>query len=220
MPSRRLLHDALRIAAAMLCVVAITYQLARLQGHPGFRGPGNFFSFFTIQSNILAAAALVLAALVRRSERSAAFDALRTAATFYIAITGVVFAALLSGLQEQLDTHNPFANSVLHYVIPAAAVLDWLIDPPRHRFAWRIALAWLAYPAAWFVYTLVRGRAVGWYPYPFVDVSQHGYGRVLVNGLVFLVAFAAGALALARTATWRSGEAGPPVAARSADAGG
>jgi hypothetical protein len=204
-PSRARVHDVLRVAIALLAAAAITYQLARLQGHSSFRGPGNFFSFFTIQSNILAATALVLAALVRRDERSLAFDAARTAATFYIAITGVVFAALLSGMQEQLDTHNPFANSVLHYVIPAAAALDWLVDPPRHRLGTKVALGWLAYPAAWFAYTLVRGAAVGWYPYPFVDVSQHGYGRVIANGLVFLGAFAVGALAIARVVAWRTG---------------
>jgi hypothetical protein len=150
---RALAHDVLRVAVAALAVVAITYQLARLQGHASFGGAGNFFSFFTIQSNILAAAMFVLAALVRGGERSRAFDSARTAATFYIAITGVVFAAFLSGLQEQLDTHNAFANSVPHYVIPAAAAIDWLVDPPRHRFRTKVALAWLAYPLAWFVYT-------------------------------------------------------------------
>ncbi len=212
-------HGVLRVGAALLAAVAITYQLALLQGHASFRGAGNFFSFFTIQSNILAAAMFVLIALVRREERTLAFDSARTAATFYIAVTGVVFAALLSGLQEQLDTHNAFANSVLHYVIPAAAALDWLADPPRHRLSAKVALAWLAYPLAWFAYTLVRGSVEHWYPYPFVDVSQHGYGRVVLNGLVFLVAFGVGALSLARMAAWRTGKA-PPLAVPSAGAGG
>lgn len=202
---RDLFLSILRVAVAVLGVVAMTYQLALLQGHPSFRGEGNFFSFFTIQSNILAVMALVLTALVRTTERSLAFEAARAAATFYIAITGVVFALLLSGLQEQLDTHNPFANAVVHYVLPAAAVVDWLIDPPRQRLGTRIALTWLAYPIAWFAYTLIRGRFVDWYPYPFVDVSQHGYARVFLNAIVFLVAFAAGALAFARVAAWRAG---------------
>jgi carbon starvation protein CstA len=218
-PSRARVHDVLRIAAALLAVVAITYQLARLQEHPSFGGAANFFSFFTIQSNMLATVALVLAALVRRDERSLGFDAARTAATFYVVITGVVFAALLSGLQEQLDTHNPFANSVLHYVIPAAAAIDWLVDPPRHRLGTPVALAWLVYPVAWFAYTLARGSAVGWYPYPFVDVARNGYGGVLLNGVVFLAAFALGALALARVAAWRTGRS-EPVAVPSAHAGG
>ena len=174
----------------------MTYQFTRLQGTPSFK-PGNFFSFFTIQSNIMAAAMLALAALVRRDERSQRFDALRGAVTFYIAITGVVFALLLSGLQEQLDTHNAFANFVVHYLIPAVLVLDWIIDPPRHRLGLRTALLWLIYPLAWFAYTLIRGSVVGWYPYPFVDVSRHGYGGVLLQALIFSAAFAAGAAAFA-----------------------
>jgi hypothetical protein len=199
-----LAHEVVRIAFAVLCVVAITYQLARLQGHPAFRGAGNYFSFFTIQSNIIAAAMFVLAALVRPGERSLGFEALRGAATFYIAITGVVFAALLSGLQEQLDTHNEFVNSTVHYVIPAAAVIDWFLDPPRQRLGLKVAILWLAYPLLWFAYTLARGSVVHWYPYPFVDVSEHGYGRVLLNGVVFAVAFAAGAIAFTRITRWRT----------------
>ncbi len=192
----RLGHDLLRIAFAVTGVVAMTYQFTRLQGTPGFK-PGNFFSFFTIQSNIMAAAMLVLTALVRRDERSQRFDAVRGAVTFYIAITGVVFALLLSGLQEQLDTHNAFANFVVHYLIPAVLVIDWIVDPPRHRLGLRTALIWLVYPLAWFAYTLIRGSAVGWYPYPFVDVSRHGYGGVLLQALVFSAAFAVGAAAFA-----------------------
>jgi len=30
-------------------------------------------------------------------------------------------------------------------------------------------------PLVWLAYTLIRGAVVGWYPYPFVDVSVHGY---------------------------------------------
>jgi hypothetical protein len=79
-------------------------------------------AYAPIQSNIMAAATLVLAALVRRDERSQRFDAVRGAVTFYLAITGIVFALLLSGLQEQLDTHNAFANFVVHYLIPAVLI--------------------------------------------------------------------------------------------------
>jgi hypothetical protein len=136
-------------------------------------------------------AILALAALVRRPERSAAFDALRTAVTLYMTITGVVFAVLLAGLQESLDTHIAWVNFVVHTLQPIVLVVDWLIDPPRHRLPWSVAAAWLAFPVAWFAYTLVRGAQVGWYPYPFVDVGEHGYGRVLVNAVVLAVAFAA-----------------------------
>jgi hypothetical protein len=204
---RRLAHDLARVVFAATGILAMTYQYTRLQPVPTFR-PANFFSFFTIQANILAATALVLAALIRRDERTRTFDAARGAATFYIAITGLVFALLLSGHQEQLDTHNAFANFVVHYLIPVVLVVDWLVDPPTHRLSMKVALAWLAYPFAWFVYTLIRGRSAHWYPYPFVDVSEHGTGRVLLNGVVFLVAFAAGAAAFARVTRRNRGSVG------------
>jgi hypothetical protein len=207
MQHRRLAHDLIRVAFAATGIVAMTYQYTRLQPVPTFR-PANFFSFFTIQANIFAVTTLVLAAIVRREERTKTFEAARGAATFYIAITGVVFALLLSGHQEQLDTHNAFANFVVHYLIPVVLVADWLVDPPRHRLSPNIALAWLGYPFAWFVYTLLRGHFAHWYPYPFVDISEHGYGRVLLNGVVFLAAFAAGAVAFARVARRNTGTVG------------
>ena len=132
MDARELAWNITRVAFAVLAAVAMTYQFAKLNGNPGF-SPGNFFSFFTIQSNVFAATMLVLTALVRRDERSRLFDALRGAATFYITITGVVFALLLSGLQEDLDTHIAFVNFVVHYLIPVVLVVDWFVDPPRHR---------------------------------------------------------------------------------------
>ena len=181
----------------------MTYQFAKLNGSASF-SPGNFFSFFTIQSNILASAVLVLTALIRRDERSRLFDAVRGAATFYIAITGVVFALLLSGLQEDLDTHIAFVNFVVHYLIPVVLVVDWIVDPPRHRLGPRIAAAWSAYPLAWFAYTLVRGASVDWYPYPFVDVARHGYDGVLARGVVFVLAFGIGAAAFAMLSDRRS----------------
>ena len=56
-------------------------------------------------------------------------------------------------------------------------------------------------PVAWLAFTLVRGPIVEWYPYPFLDVNEHGYPLVLVNVVVvalLYLAFAFGAMALDR----------------------
>ena len=163
-----------RLGFATAAVVAITYQFASLrQGLPTF-SPGNFFSFFTIETNLFAIAMLASVVVVRPTERTVLFDAVRGAVTLYIAITGVVFALLLAGLQESLDTHIAWVDFTVHKLIPIVLVADWLLDPPRHRLSPRIAASWLLYPLAYLVYTLIRGRSVGWYPYPFLDVSHHG----------------------------------------------
>lgn len=175
---------AARVGVATAGVVAITYQFASLRhGLPTFDA-GNFFSFFTIQTNLLAIVMLVLVTIVRPAERTSLFDAVRGAVTLYIAITGVVFAVLLAGLQESLDTHIAWVDFTVHKLMPVVLVADWLLEPPRHRLGVRAGTAWLLYPLAYLVYTLVRGRRVDWYPYPFLDVSGHGYGRVVVNCLV------------------------------------
>lgn len=183
----------LRLGFAAAGVAAVAYQAATLVAAHVFQ-PGNFFGFFTIQANLLAVALLAATAVVRRESRSGLFDAIRTAVTLYLALTGVVFAVLLSGLQESLDTHVAWVNLVVHTVQPIVVVVDWLVDPPRHRTSYAIAAAWLAYPVAWFAYTLGRGPSARFYPYPFVDVSERGYPRVFLNAVVLLAGFAVAAL--------------------------
>jgi hypothetical protein len=192
-----------RLAFATTAIVAMTYQFAVLNAEPGY-AKGNFFSFFTIQSNILAVAALFALVLVSPATRTPLFDGARSAAVLYIAITGVVFALLLAGLQEELQTTTPWVDFVVHKLMPVVLVADLLVDRPHHRLPRWTVLAWLAYPVAWFVYTLARGARVDWYPYPFVDVSELGYGGVLARAVGLAVAFAAAGAALLWVANRRA----------------
>jgi hypothetical protein len=138
------------------------------------------------------------------------FDAVRGGVTLYIAITGVVFALLLSGMQEEVQTSTSWVDFVVHRLIPIVVVADWLVDPPRHRLPLWVAGAWLAYPAAYLAYTLVRGEIVDWYPYPFVDVNELGYGGVALRCAGLLAGFVAAALAFALLGNWRAARHVPP----------
>jgi hypothetical protein len=123
----------------------------------------NFFSFFTIESNLIAAAW----ALAVPSN-----GALRGAATLYMAITGIVFALLLAGFDSLL---LPWINVLLHDLFPAALVLAWLLEPPELPSGdGRLIVTWLAFPFAFGIYAEIRGAIVGWYPYPFLDPRWHG----------------------------------------------
>ncbi len=183
-----------RLAFASTAIAAMAYQFARSAETDFLKA--NFFSFFTIQSNVLAVCALFALVLVRREDRTPLFDGLRTAAVLYMAITGVVFALLLSGLQEELQTSASWVDFVLHKLMPVVLALDWIVDRPRHRLPGWTVLAWLAYPLAWLAYTLLRGAQVDWYPYPFVDVSELGYGGVLLRAAGLALGFAATCAAL------------------------
>jgi len=154
----------------------------------GVFNAANFFSFFTIESNLFAAIVLVAGAFaVYAGKKSRWLDYFRGAATFFMVVTGVVFAILLSGLEGVALTAVPWDNTVLHYIMPIAMVIDWIMDPPARRFRYRQVLAWLIFPVIYLGYSLVRGPIVNWYPYPFLNPANGGYGQILVTSLIILV---------------------------------
>ena len=86
---------------------------------------GNFFSFFTIQANLLAAFTLLVTGVAAlRSDRQGQFVTLRGFATLAMTLTGVIYFLLLRGLEEELQIPVPWVNTVLHYVIPVAILAD------------------------------------------------------------------------------------------------
>jgi hypothetical protein len=103
----------------------------------------------------------------------------RGGSVVYLTVTLIVFAVLLSG--TDVDTAIPWVNSVVHQVFPIVVIVDWLVVPPAASISWRRSLVWLGYPLSWTAYTLVRGAIVGWYPYPFLDPTADGYGRVAAD---------------------------------------
>lgn len=174
--SYKLLFAALGLSAVVTEIVVIVGR--------GTFVPANFFSFFTIESNIFAAVMLIVSALALiRNKRTDSLIMFRGAATLYMAITGVIFALLLSGLDAGVLTALPWDNTVLHYLLPIAVVIDWIIDPPKKRISFKRSLVWMVYPLTYLFYTLVRGHIVGWYPYPFLNPTNHGYAPVLLTSI-------------------------------------
>ena len=105
-----------------------------------------------------------------------------------MAVVGLVFAVLLRDVD--LGALLPWVNFVLHYVMPVAIVLDWLLKPPVAKLqAQHLALA-LVFPVVYLVYVVLRGASVGWYPYPFLNPANvGGYGGVAVYGLGIAATF-------------------------------
>lgn len=189
--------SALRLLMALAVVAAIITQLAtQISNHLSV---ANFFSFFTIQSNIIGAVAITVAALAGSAARGSVWlSQLRGAATLYMGVTGMIFSLLLSGADVQ--TPIPWVNSTLHYIFPLFIVIDWLVDRSVRPLTFRQGLVFLSYPVAYGIYTLVRGPIVDWYPYPFLDPRTNGY--VFVAVMMAFVAVVA--LALAWLLCWTS----------------
>ena len=159
----------------------------------------NFLSFFTILTNVLVAVALSLTVVGAgtRLGRWAGSEGVRAGVTLYAVVVGLVYHFLLHA------TWNPqgwalIANVLLHYVMPAAMLLDWLLFTAKGRLRWIDAPKWLAFPLIYGGWTLVHGYAADWWPYWFTDVSALGLGTAaLYFGGLLVFFFTAGLVVVA-----------------------
>lgn len=184
-----------RLLFGVLVLAAIITQL-RYLSLLGTLNPVNFFSYFTILSNLFAAGVFLYGyyLLSSNNKRHFSFDVVRGAATLCMVIVGVVFSLLLRN--QDVGGMLPWVNVVLHYVMPLAVLAEWLWWPPVKRLTFRkVSAYWLLFPALYIIYTLIRGAYINWYPYPFLNPDKAGgHGAVAaycvaIFGLFLLVSW-------------------------------
>jgi hypothetical protein len=208
----RILFAVLRIAVAALIVAAVVGQLILSLGYWADKGADaamhtmHFFSFFTIDSNLLSVVALLIGAgllLFRKEPNPPAYNLFLAAVVTYMITTGVVYNLLLRGVELPQGSTLAWSNEVLHVIAPLWLLADWLLAPGRAPIAssqlWKI----LVFPVVWCVYTLVRGPLVAdtvygnpyWYPYPFLNPNNLENGYVGVAFYIILITIVIGAAA-------------------------
>ncbi|MEV8374082.1 Pr6Pr family membrane protein [Kribbella sp. NPDC056861] len=186
-------------------VVMQTITAATSTGGEGFYKENpervlNVFAYFTIQSNLLLGVTCLLLALGAGRQESTLFRTLRLNGVLCIAVTGIIYHLVLAG-SDDLQGLAWVGNLLVHTATPLLGVLGWLLYGPRRQTSGRIVAWSVVFPLLWIAFTLIRGEATGFYPYPFTDVSLHGYGQVLLNCLfvaLLFLALAAGATLLDR----------------------
>jgi hypothetical protein len=185
---------AFRMAASILGWIALTLQYALVLtgtlGADSFTRSINFFSYFTILTNILAALALTLPWLAPQSAPGKFFSrpTVRTAIAAYIIIVMTIVYFVLRHLTN-LQGWDFVADVLLHYVMPVLFVIDWLFLVPKQTLKVSDTLGWLAYPVVYLVWTFIHGAYSGFYPYPFLNGTELGNARVLLNEAGLLVIF-------------------------------
>lgn len=148
-----------------------------------------FFSFFTILTNILVAAYFT-AAFFTRDNISKFTDrpGNLTAVTIYITLVGLVYQFALrqvwdpKGLQKVVD-------EMLHSIIPILVIVFWAIYERTRLVKFIQVLKWAIYPLIYLLIILIRGSYSGFYPYPFVNVTNQGMPQVLINSCLILALF-------------------------------
>ena len=212
----RALFVAVRVLGAAGITAAIVGQLVTSIGFWNESGVGdrignlfvNFFSFFTIDSNVGAVVVFAIGAvlLIRRAEPGPGwFGVLRAAVTSYMVVTGIVYNTLLRGVNVSEGSVLPWSNEVLHVVGPLLVLIDYLVAPGRAPLPWKTIWAVISFPLVWAVYTMIRGPLAyndildvpTWYPYPFLNPANSPEGYVSVAFYVVLIAAVIGGVGAA-----------------------
>lgn len=180
----------------------------------------NFFSFFTIESNVLTVVVMLMGAwflFTRRGEDAGWFLGLRLATVTYMATTGIVYNLLLRGVELPQGATLAWSNEILHLIGPLYVLIDWFFAPGRRAIEWKSLWPVLVFPIIWCIYTLVRGpltydgitKANYWYPYPFLNPNTSPEGYASVTFYIILIAVVIGVVCAG--AIWVSGRKVPAV---------
>jgi hypothetical protein len=139
----------------------------------------DYFSYFTILSNIVVIIVCTLLAL-GRARPTPVMRALRMDSLMMISVTGLVFALVLAPSFHP-DGLEYVTNPLHHYVTPILAVATWLVWGPRGWLRLSSVFTALVIPVIWLAYTFLRGAVIHAFPYGFLAVDELGWGRALVN---------------------------------------
>lgn len=186
-----------RLVAGALGVLVLALHLDYSLGSGAAALP-NFFSYFTMQSAIGAVILWMLGGVIalRRSADPRWLLSARMLMTTYQVVSGVVYTIIVAqAVARGVSIQVPWTSQVLHYWMPAYALVDWLLAPRRASIRWISLRGVLAFPIAWGAFTMARGAAVGWYPYFFLDPYQvsgpaefAAYGAIVLSFIMLVAA--------------------------------
>jgi hypothetical protein len=186
-----------RLFAAITCIIVwagsiLQYFLiiknASANNLTALEASSNFLGYFTVLTNMLVAICLSFYLYSHgRWHRFFSRFSVQTAITVYIFIVGLGYNLLLRHLYHMKGL-QAIANEIQHVVVPALFTLFWIIYVPKQRIHWNNMIPWMVYPFLYLVLALIRGSMDGFYPYPFLNISNLGLNTVLMNSVgLFLV---------------------------------
>ena len=204
--SARRTVGAIRIAGGLLVLAAMITQITDRVVNDVFV-PTEYFSYFTIQSSMMNIVVLLVGGYLafRYKRDTVIYTGVRSATVVFAVVTAGVYNVLLRGVPAEGFVGVQWPNEVEHVWIPILIVIDWLFSTGRARLGFRWIWVAVGYPVLWCAFTLIRGAATDWYPYPFINPATAGWGSVFVY-IIALSALIVGLSALAITysrVAWR-----------------
>ena len=112
--------------------------------------------------------------------------------TMSIMLTGLVAHFMLKGLFDEMDYIVKASLVLLHYVVPIATFLDWLLFDIKGQTTKLMPLFSAIFPIVYVIVSMFAAEFIsgeGKYPYPFLDVDTLGIKAVLINIVLLSTAY-------------------------------
>jgi hypothetical protein len=151
---------------ALVLQFCLSMNLYLAQGRTLAGALTEFFTYFTIQCNIITATGLTAVVLGGFSKSFFSRPGVLTGSAVYIGIVCLVYNIALRGIAHPQGWAR-VADELLHAICPPLFVLFWLTFVPKRGIVWKDAFSWLWYPFFYLVYALIRGALCWRYPYFF-----------------------------------------------------
>ncbi|KGD67775.1 hypothetical protein LG45_11685 [Flavobacterium aquatile LMG 4008 = ATCC 11947] len=147
-----------------------------------------YFTFFTILSNILVAFVFTAESLQSNLLKFFARSNTQVAITVYIFVVGFVYNTILRFIWQPKGW-DKVADELLHLVIPIVYILFWYFKFSKQTINYKSIFGWLLFPMIYIIVVMIRGYFSNYYPYPFLNVSDLGFAKVLYNAIYMTLFF-------------------------------
>jgi hypothetical protein len=146
-----------------------------------------FFSFFTILTNLLVTLFFTVRIFDFSGKIVSIFNKKETVTsiTTFILIVGIVYQIVLRGIWNP-EGMQLIVDELLHSIIPLFVLFYWVLFSVKEKNLFKNAIVWLIYPLIYLLFVLLRGSFSDYYPYSFLNISQIGIGKVLLNSGIVL----------------------------------
>ena len=163
-------------------------------------GTSNFslssFRMFTTLSNCAVAVFFVVyiakCLIEGQNQLGKAIKYFKFLITLSIMLTGLVAHFMLQGLFDNMASEVKVGLTLLHYVVPIAVVLDWIIFDEKGKTEWKMPFFAAAFPILYVIVTMIAAPlmpSASRYPYPFLNVDALGVPMVALNIVLLAIAF-------------------------------
>lgn len=156
--------------------------------------------YYTVQSNIICFLYFFFLAVFSPKKEKAVF---RGAVTMCIAVTAIAYLFMPNTAKADASSDRFFyiGNILMHYIVPAMAILDYLLFFPKGQYKALHPLCWLILPYLYLLFTMICAKfgskifsgfgSASRYPYPFLDTDIYGKNKVTLIIVLITAAFLA-----------------------------